>query len=83
MSEGGNKLNQTEIIEWFSNSIAEILDIEPGKVDPDADFRDFNLDSSAAIGLTNALGRELGMELEPVLLYSYPTIQSLSEHLTQ
>ena len=52
------------------------------EVPDDAPLMGAGLDSIAAVDLVQTLGRELGTELEPTALFDYPTIGSLSKHLT-
>ena len=45
-------------------------------------FDRYGLDSSAAVGMTGDLEDWLGKEVEPILLYDYPTIETLARHLS-
>lgn len=44
-------------------------------------FDRYGLDSSVAVGLTGDLEDWLETKLDPTLLYDYPTIEGLSQHL--
>ncbi|MEO1375582.1 MAG: acyl carrier protein [Cyanobacteria bacterium J06635_10] len=66
---------------WLVSYLAEMLEIEPVEVDITLEFNDYGLDSSAAVGITGDLEEWLERELEPTLLYDYPTIESLAQHL--
>jgi acyl carrier protein len=70
-----------EIQAWIVSYLAEILEIEGDEVDPTIAFDRYGLDSSVAVGLTGDLEDWLGIKLDPTLLYDYPTIQTLSQHL--
>ncbi|MGK7902713.1 MAG: acyl carrier protein [Hormoscilla sp.] len=71
----------TEIKAWLVSYVAEMLEIEPSEVDISLEFNDYGLDSSAAVGITGDLEEWLERELDPTLLYDYPTIESLGQHL--
>lgn len=66
---------------WLVSYLAEMLEIEPEEVDITLEFNDYGLDSSAAVGITGDLEEWLERELDPTLLYDYPTIESLAQHL--
>lgn len=81
MKENKPKLTKNEIQEWFKARLIELLDIEADEVDVTLPFDTYNLDSHMAIGLTSDLEELLGNDLEPTLLYQYPTIEKISQHL--
>lgn len=74
---------QMEIQAWIVNYVAELLEVKPNKIDVTIPFDRYGLDSSAAVGLSGDLEDWLDEELDPTLLYDYPTIKSLSEHLVE
>lgn len=71
-----------EIQDWIVAYLAELLEIEPDEVDVTIPFDRYGLDSSAAVGLTGDLEDWLGRELDPTLLYDYPTVEALVQHLS-
>lgn len=71
----------TEIQEWIVIYIADLLEIDPEEIDTAVPFDRYGLDSSAAVGLTGDLEDWLGIEIDPTLLYDYPTIDSLAKYL--
>ncbi|MBV8882511.1 MAG: acyl carrier protein [Chroococcidiopsidaceae cyanobacterium CP_BM_RX_35] len=71
-----------EIQDWIVAYLAELLEIQPEEVDITIPFDRYGLDSSAAVGLTGDLEDWLGEEVDPTLLYDYPTVESLVEHLS-
>jgi acyl carrier protein len=75
--------NATEIETWMISYIAEVIEVDPSKVDVKVPFDRYGLDSSVAIALTNELEEWLKIELDPTLLYDYPTIDALAQHLTK
>ena len=79
--EGVKSHTRDEITAWLANALADLLEIKPSEISVTTSFPRYGLDSSAAIGLTDSLGEWLGRELEPTLLYDYPNIESLANHL--
>ena len=73
--------SKAEIKTWIVNYIADLLEVEPSKIDGSIPFDRYGLDSSAAVGLAGDLEDWLDEELDPTMLYDYPTIDSLTEHL--
>ncbi|NEO37002.1 MAG: acyl carrier protein [Moorea sp. SIOASIH] len=71
----------SEIQDWLVSYLAELLEIAPNKVDVKKPFERYGLDSSTAIGLTGELEQWLGYEIEPTLLFDYPTIEAVAQHL--
>lgn len=66
---------------WLVAYLAELLEMETEEVDPATPFERYGLDSSAMIVLSGDLQAWLGYKLEPTLLYDYPTIDALAQHL--
>jgi acyl carrier protein len=71
-----------EVQDWVMSYIAELLEVETEEIDITLPFSTYGLDSSVAVGLTGDLGDWLELDLDPTLLYDYPTIKSLVEHLS-
>ena len=63
--------------------MAELLEIDPDEVNVTIPFDRYGLDSSVAVGLTGDLEEWLGRKLDPTLLYDYPTIEALAQHLVE
>ena len=72
-----------DIQAWLASYLAEFLEIEPDEVDLTIPFDRYGLDSSAAVGMTGDLEEWLGYELDPTLIYDYPTIEALAGHLSK
>lgn len=75
--------SRAEIKAWIVDYIADLLEVEPQKIDPTIPFDRYGLDSSAAVGLAGDLEDWLDEELDPTMLYDYPTIASLTDHLVE
>jgi acyl carrier protein len=76
-------LAQERIQAWLVSYLAELLEIEKDEIEVTIPFNRYGLDSSAAVGLTGDLENWLGYELEPTLLYDYPTIEALTQYLAE
>ncbi len=70
-----------EITNWLITHLALQLRIPPRRIDPRQPFVDFGLDSVQAVSITGELEDWLGISLPPTLIWDYPTIHSLVEHL--
>lgn len=69
------------IRDWIVTYLSRLLEVSTDEIDTEIPFDSYGLDSSAAIGLTGDLEDWLGQEIDPILLYDYPTVESLVEHL--
>lgn len=76
-----NPPSASEIQTWMAAYVADLLSIQSDEVEITLPFDRYGLDSSAAVGMTGDLEDWLGLELDPTLLYDYPTITTLAEHL--
>ncbi|MFW6359245.1 MAG: acyl carrier protein [Chroococcales cyanobacterium] len=76
------EISATEIQDWIVTYVADLLEIEPEEVDVTIPFDRYGLDSSVAVGLTGDLEDWLGREIEPTLLYYYPTIEAVVQYLS-
>ncbi|MBE9170246.1 acyl carrier protein [Pleurocapsales cyanobacterium LEGE 06147] len=74
---------EAEIQEWIISYLAQMLEVSPDEINVTTAFDRYGLDSSAAVGLTGDLEDWLGIELEPTLMYDYPTIETLTEYLAE
>lgn len=72
-----------EIQAWLVSYLAELLEIDPYEVDVTIPFDRYGLDSAAAVGMTGDLEDWLQGELDPTLLYDYPTVEAFSQHLAE
>ena len=80
-TQTANTPGEAEIQEWLVSYLAQLLEIEPEEIDVTIPFDRYGLESAAAAGLTGDLEDWLGCELDPTLLYDYPTIAAIAEYL--
>jgi len=74
-------LSKHAIQNMLVEKLAVAMKVDPSKVDVKEPFSEYALDSVAALRVVGQLEETLGRQLEPTLLYDYPDIESLSEHL--
>ncbi|PPS43904.1 acyl carrier protein [Chroococcidiopsis sp. TS-821] len=72
----------TEIQAWMVAYLADLLEVDPDEIDVTIPFDRYGLDSSAAVGMTGDLEDWLETDIDPTLLYDYPTIEALVQHLS-
>lgn len=66
---------------WCRNYVANLLNTEPSRIDADADFDRFGLDSATAVAMCLDLEEQLGIEIPPALLFEYTTIAELAGYV--
>lgn len=78
---GGKAPGAPLIQDWLIGNIAESLKIDPAEIDIREPFASYGLSSTAAVGLTGDMEDWLGLRLSPTLVWDYPTIEELAQHL--
>ncbi|MDQ3802675.1 MAG: acyl carrier protein [Acidobacteriota bacterium] len=66
---------------WSIDFVSRLIDQPAERIDPNVEVERLGLDSATAVALIMSLEERLGIELMPELLFDYPTISSLSQHL--
>lgn len=69
------------IQEWSIGFVSKLIDQPADRIDPNVEVERLGLDSATAVALIMSLEERLDIELMPELLFDYPTIASLSQHL--
>ncbi len=72
-----------DIQNWLISYISDLLLIDAQEIDVTIPFDRYGLDSASAIGLTGDLQDWLAVELDPTLIYDYPSVDALTQHLTE
>lgn len=72
-----------DIQAWLTSHLAELLRVEADEIDIQAPLDSYGLDSAQAMLLASKAGKFLGFQLSPLLLWHYPTIESLSQRLAE
>ncbi|MEO1373245.1 MAG: amino acid adenylation domain-containing protein [Cyanobacteria bacterium J06635_10] len=82
-SNQDNHFAKPEVLqEWLVSKVSKQLKVNPQDVNIWEPFARYGLDSMAAISIIGELEQRLGRELSPTLVYDYPNISVLVEHLT-
>jgi thioesterase domain-containing protein/acyl carrier protein len=71
-----------EIKAWISAEIAEILECDIESINPEQEFSSMGIDSLVAFAITGELSEWIGEDLSATLLWDYPTINSLSQKIS-
>jgi len=72
-----------QLIEPFVLSqVADVLRLDAARIDPSTPLRSLGIDSIMGLELRNRLESGLGLRLSATLVWTYPTVAALSEHLT-
>ncbi|HZZ66643.1 MAG TPA: type I polyketide synthase, partial [Phenylobacterium sp.] len=61
--------------------IAELIRIDPSRIEPDAELGEFGLDSISLTQLCNNLNREFKLKLSPTIFFEFTTLRDFTEHL--
>ena len=73
----------SEIQTWMISYLAQMLEVNPDEIDITIPFDRYGLDSSAVVGMTGDLEDWLKIELDPTIVYDYPTIKALTKHIAE
>ncbi len=76
-------LTAEEINNWLVGYLSRLLSIDMDEIDTSIAFERYGLDSTAAAGMSGDLGDWLGCQLESNLVYNYPTIDAVTDHLVE
>ena len=68
---------------WLIERIAKEIGVTPENIDVKEPFDNYGLDSVLAIEIASAGKQKLGIDMSPLLLVHYPTIESLSQYLAK
>ena len=71
-----------DIQKWLISWLCEELNVEAQEIDDNEPFVNLGVSSRQAVVLMGDLENWLGFEIDPSLAWEYPTIQDLSEYLT-
>lgn len=71
-----------DIQKWLISWLCEELNVEAQEIDVNEPFVNLGVSSRQAVVLMGDLENWLGFEIDPSLAWEYPTIQDLSDYLT-
>ena len=67
---------------WLVNRLGEYLQIPSEEINVDEPFSNYGLDSMAAVKLAAELEDIAGRQLSPTLVWDYPTVRAVVQHVT-
>ncbi|MGF1481581.1 MAG: acyl carrier protein [Cyanophyceae cyanobacterium] len=76
-------ISAPELQTWLVSYVADLINIEPEDVNVTIPFERYGISSEDAIILSGDLQELLGYDLDPTLLYDYPTVEALVQHLAE
>lgn len=71
------------IEDYVVDMLARILRLDPERIDTNRPLPDFGVDSLTGLEIRNRIRRDLGVALRATMLWRFPTIDALVEHLAQ
>ncbi len=71
------------LIAWLRREVADALDIAPADVTAHQPLGALGLDSLKGNELASRLQKALALDLAPTLVWNYPTVAQLADHLAQ
>ena len=78
---GNAKLSEADVRGWLLSRLSNSLGITSSAIENDAPIADYGLDSSVAISLSSEIASWVGREQDSSLLWIYPSVNALSEHI--
>ncbi|MGA7937966.1 MAG: acyl carrier protein [Kovacikia sp.] len=72
-----------DIQEWLAAQIAEQIGSDADEIDIRAPFSSYGLTSLQATSITTLGTQQFGLPLSPLLVWSFPNIESLSQFLVE
>lgn len=75
--------SEPEIQAWLILNISAIVEIEPKDIDVAKPLEYYGMDSMQAMHLSGDLAEWLGRQLSPTVVWDYPTIELLANHLAK
>jgi polyketide synthase PksM len=70
------------VVLFLKELIGNHLGISPDAIDPHLDYYYIGFDSASLLQLARIIGSKTGVDLPPTLLFEYPNIAQLAEHLS-
>ncbi|MET8630477.1 acyl carrier protein [Kitasatospora sp. NPDC004669] len=77
------EIQQAPIAEWLREKVAFYLEEPVDSIRTDTKLAEYGLDSLHGLTLCGEIEDEFGIEVEPTLVWDYPTIEALSGLLVE
>lgn len=78
---GKVRRSREEIGQWLTEYLAFLLEEKPETIDVKLSFDSYGIDSATAVSLVADLEDWMGLELDPTIVYDYPTVTELGDFL--
>lgn len=69
------------LIAFIRTEISQLIRIDEDRIDADAEFSTYGLDSISLTQLSNALNQSLELKLSPTVFFEFPALGDFAEHL--
>lgn len=76
-------MDQDHIKAVLTREIATELSVSPDEVDDQASFMRLGVSSVQALKIINRLRKELGIDVNPVALFEFKTVDDISAYLAE
>jgi acyl carrier protein len=76
-------VTESDIRDWCIDYLRKTVDNPSVAIGPDASFAELGLDSATSAYFIVELEEWVGVELEPELVFDYPTIADLARHIVE
>ncbi len=74
---------QRRLQAYIVEELARPLGLAPADIDPEINFMELGFDSIMAVQVKQSLEEAAGIPLDPTLLFEYPSVHELSQHLAE
>ncbi|WP_433202833.1 acyl carrier protein [Nocardia sp. CA-107356] len=71
----------TSIQGWLVHRVADYTDRGPHQVDPTMPLAELGMDSVSAVNLCGEIEDRWSLDVDPTLIFDYPTIAAIAAHL--
>ncbi|MFG3618301.1 acyl carrier protein [Nocardia sp. NPDC047654] len=71
----------TTIQDWLVERVADYTERKPHEVDPVVPLAELGMDSVSAVSLCGEIEDRWSLEVDPVLVFEYPTIADIAAYL--
>lgn len=78
-----NEPDLEELADWLIGKIAAYLNVPPDTIDADTPLADCGIDSAMSLSLCADLQYEHNLDVETTIVWDYPTVNAIAEHLAR
>ncbi|WP_067465314.1 acyl carrier protein [Nocardia amamiensis] len=69
------------IEDWLVERVADYTERAPHQIDPAVPLAELGLDSVSAVNLCGEIEDQWSLEVDPTLVFEYPTIADIAAHI--